>query len=332
MMAGAARFRTWIRGHKLGAGIGVAFVAATGGSAVIWVTASDGTKQADLGSSLLGGLVVGFILLLVGRQINETRREGQSNEALHQLPDSPPAEDPAVVSPVIVPLSGSAHFSFQATATGQVVAGRTFQVVYESAQRDTSRLDAQQIRLRLFEVVVDQTEPLYFQFVTIPVPSPDLRRYVGADPNVTEGRLWWHISTAIQPRLVDAVQRGDIPTATPSFAYEVANYDLRAAVQQARHDPDPEHEVKVNEVIYAFTAPSLSRREDELAMQIRQIVGYDSALQPLVPDGPRRYKMVLERSLPPAEERRLEELALDNGVQIEFHHDGDQWTVGSASS
>ena len=92
-MAGkAGRIRTWTRTHKPVAAIGSAFVAATGGSAAIWVTATNGTKQADLGSSLLGGLVVGFILLLVGREVNATNRQAQSaTRALHQLPESTPA-------------------------------------------------------------------------------------------------------------------------------------------------------------------------------------------------------------------------------------------------
>ncbi len=68
--------------------------------------------------------------------------------------------------------------------------------------------------------------------------------------------------------------------ATPSFAYEVATYDLESAVRLARQDPDADHEVKVNEVIYTFNAPSTSTRDAELTMQIRQLVGYDSVSNP----------------------------------------------------
>ena len=162
-----------------------------------------------------------------------------------------------------------AHISVEGTASGQVIVGRTFELVYESAQRDISRLDAQQIRLRLFELVADQEEPLYTQFVSIlPVPSPDLRRFVGADPNVTEGRLWSRFA-AIRPRLVGAVKRGNIPTATPSFAYELSTYDLGAAVRQARQDSDPNHEVKVNEVIYTSQLPSLGHTRRRARLQCR---------------------------------------------------------------
>ena len=349
------RNRRWSATHRPTLAVALGLVVLAGTSTWVWVTASKGSKEADLGSSLFSGLVVGIALLVVGKMFDRTAQRGQADTAMQQLPDSKPAPD-STRDVTVVPqtantgvtsgatgdisvegiadssseVTGAAagHISLEGTAGGQ--AKRTFELAYESTQRDTSRLDAQQIRLRLFEIVPGQDQPLYTQFVTIPVPSPELRRFVGADPDVTEGRLWWHIAESIKPRLVDAIQRGDIPTPTPSFAYEVATYDLDEAVRRARRDPD--HEVATNETIYTFSAPAPSTRDDELAMQIRQLVGYDSAVQPLVPDGPRRYKMDLERSLPPAEQRRLEELALYNGVQIEFQHDGEEWTAGSAGS
>jgi hypothetical protein len=324
-MAGrVARIRAWTSGHKSGVAIGGGFIAASGTSAAIWSTATDGTKQADLGSSLLGGLVVGFILLLVGRQFNETARQGQANEAMQKLPDTEPEADSGDVA--APPRTSNVEVA-PSDAVGEIEDGqRTFQVVYEGTQRDTSRLDAQQIRLRLFEVVLDGDKLLYTQFVTVPVPSPELRQFVGADSKITEGQLWWHVATAIEPRLTNAIQRGEIPTATPSFAYEVSTYDLRDAVRRARQDTDPEHEVKANEVVYTFRTASRSSREDELVMQIRQIVGYESD-QSLVPEGEGRYKMDLHRPLTPIDEHRLEELANYNGVQIEFHHGEQRWST-----
>jgi hypothetical protein len=73
--------------------------------------------------------------------------------------------------------------------------------------------------------------------------------------------------------------------------------------------------------------PSRSNREDELVMQIRQIVGYDSS-QALMPDGEGRYKIELHRPLTPVEEHRLDELANYNGVQMKFHHGEQRWKMG----
>jgi hypothetical protein len=269
--------------------------------------------------------VVGVVLLAVGKMFDATARQGQSDAAMQQLPDSEPDEDSAVAT-VVVPLTADVHVQASApTVEVTRTDERTFDLVYESAQRDTSRLDAQQIRLRLFEVVPDTTQPLYTQFVTIPVPSPELRRLVGADPKVTEGRLWWHITQSIKPRLIDAIQRREIPTATPSFAYEVGTYDLSDAVRRARQDSNSDHEVRPNEVIYRFTASS--SRENELTMQVRQIVGYD-ANQTLEADGPRRFKMDLPRPPTPTEQHRLQELATFNGVQFTFRFDDQIWTTG----
>src|ERR1017187_2187219 len=259
------RLWRWCSAHRPTAGIIVGLLALAGGSTAIWATASNGSKEADLGSSLFSGLVIGVALLIVGKMFDQTAKQGQSDVAMQQLPDSKPDEDSAeaiVVKPPAAHGSGQAGVpTVEVTRTDE----RTFELVYESAQRDTSRLDAQQIRLRLFEVVPETQQRLYTQFVTIPVPSPELRRLVGADPNVTEGRLWWHIALSIRPRLINAIQRGEVPTATPSFAYEVGTYDLGDAVRSARQDSNSAHEVKPNEVIYGFSAPSRSSREDELA-------------------------------------------------------------------
>jgi hypothetical protein len=76
---------------------------------------------------------------------------------------------------------------------------------------------------------------------------------------------------------------------------------------------------KANEVIYTFRTVSRTSREDELVMQIRQIVGYESD-QSLVAEGEGRYKMDLHRPLTPIDEHRLEELAIYNGVQMELRN------------
>lgn len=318
--------RWWAR-HRLYVSAGLVLIVLAGGSVAIWLTASDGSKQAELGSSLLSGVVVGFAVLGIGRMLDLAIERGASEVALLRGSDSTQAEEEAQS----VDLTAFAEVANVDVAAGDVKGAldrdsgraRAFYVVYEGSQRDVSRLDAQQIRLRIFESVADVESGLYFQFVTIPVPSPELRRLVGSDPNVTEGRLWWHISRSIEPQLRDAIRRGDIPTSQPSIAFEVETYDLTEAVRQARLDSDPEHSVTVGGVIYSFSEMTLSSRERELAMQVYQILGYDTG-GPLEPEvGAWQYRMTVNREPSPFEAGKLNELAGYHSVQITFLLDGE---------
>ncbi len=129
-------------------------------------------------------------------------------------------------------IHGAANAHVVAGVTNAQVA-RTRSVVFEGVQRDTSRVDAQQVRLRLFD------GDDYLQFVTIPVPSPEMRRFVGEDANVTPGQLWWHIAKAAQPYLEDAIRTGLIPMEDPTMAFEVELYGvLEHAVRTARAAAD----------------------------------------------------------------------------------------------
>jgi hypothetical protein len=118
-------------------------------------------------------------------------------------------------------------------------AGPPIEAVYLGWQPDTSKVDAVQVRLQL------QKENDYFQFVTVVVPSPDLRRWVGSDPDVTRERIWWHVANAAKPDIESAIKSGEIPFKNPTFAYqvEISGERLRQAAMSARSD-------KVNEVTF----------------------------------------------------------------------------------
>ena len=120
-------------------------------------------------------------------------------------------------------------------------------MVYGGWERDPTRMDAIVIEVQLFQA--DQ----YFQFVTISVPSPELRRFIGPDPNVTRGRLWWHIIRATRPQLIDAIKRREIPQRNPSCAYGLQVGDLDAAIRDARADKDEAHEAIPGEVVDRFS-------------------------------------------------------------------------------
>lgn len=305
-----------------------------GASLAIWVPASNGSKEAALGSSLFSGVVVGVAVLLVGQIYQSVQDRNRNAEALRRTDAIvPPAEDELPESDrqgvTVTPGTATVTVTTEPprTVVEQPRSPRRFTVVYEGSQPDTSRLDAVQIRLRLFEAVDDAGRDAYTQFVTIPVPRPELRNLVGSDPNVTQGRLWWHIAHSIEPQLQDAIRRGEIPTATPSFAYEIETYDLMEAVRQARLDSDPQQEVKAGEVIYRFVTPSYSSREGELAAQIHQIIGYDASGDLLV-IAPRRYRMQVVKMPSDGQLSKLRELAAYQDVSITLDFEGTEIPIG----
>src|SRR5664280_1228648 len=72
-----ARARRWFKAHRLVVGVVLGLLVITGVSSAVWVTASKGSKEADLGSSLFSGLVVGVALLIVGKMFDNTARHAQ---------------------------------------------------------------------------------------------------------------------------------------------------------------------------------------------------------------------------------------------------------------
>jgi len=125
------------------------------------------------------------------------------------------------------------------------------QAVYEGWQRDTSRLDAVQIRIRLL------LNGDYFQFLTVVIPAPELRRLVGSDQHVTREQLWWHIAQESKTQVWEAAASGEIPKSNPTMAYELELFEdqLERAVRQARRDAT-KREARVGGVLYEFNVPT----------------------------------------------------------------------------
>jgi hypothetical protein len=194
-------------------------------------------------------------------------------------------------------------------------------VIYEDWQRDTSRVDAVQIRLRLFA----GTE--YFQFVTIPIPAPELRRYVGSDPSVTIGQLWWFVAKSIQPQLEDAIRRGEIPKRPErTTAYEVEVNDLESAVRMAREAP-ADSEAVSGEAIYQFEVLPLVPPLNQLRMQVDQIVNY-GVVDEFEPTGERTYRIRTNQRLTEAQENQLQSLAQSLRIALNVHDGHRQFSAG----
>jgi hypothetical protein len=189
----------------------------------LWVQAKSGSKAAELGTSLLSGLVVGLVVggALYVAQAAMSRDADRRQDQMAMSASTEPIPSPDVLPAGLTPLQPSEE-SEEPPVHGH------FRVTYEGTVRDTSRLDALQVRLRVF---ADDT---YFQFVTVPVPAPELRGYVGADANVTQGQIWGAIARIACPLIEDAVRRGEIPLADRTHGFEVY-IDVGKAIHMARY-------------------------------------------------------------------------------------------------
>jgi hypothetical protein len=277
-----------------------------------------------LASALLSGVVVGAILIVVGKAFNEVATQGQANAGM-QASDTPgpshdvsqgvperavPEQGDTENEPAVLTGTGSANFSFSGHAKGMVrLPARRFRVIYEDWQRDVSRVDALQIRLRVVE------GDIYFQFVTVIVPAPELRRLVGADPDVSQGRLWWHIAKRAEPQITDAIRRAEIPKTNPTLAYEVQLVNLDSAVRAARHDT-------VHDV-----SPVEPNEELLIRQQLNQILGYDS-IRIWAPRDAGDYEVVLSRTLTDAEWEAVQSLADEYDFSMSLLCGEERWDVG----
>jgi hypothetical protein len=200
---------------------------------VLWGTSSDGTKQENLGAALISGVIVGVALYLAAQVFTKGEEQRQSEElratALMTPAPAEPAQD--LNAPTTEP------FLSHSAATD-------YTVEYEGSIRDTSRIDAQQIRLRVFK------DGEYFQFVTVPVPGPTFRGRFGLMGGLEVGQVWWSVGQAAGPFIESAVDRGDLPLDSPIDAFEVLLPDavLDRAIGQAEKASD----VAMEKVVYRF--------------------------------------------------------------------------------
>jgi len=233
--------------------IGVGVMCVLGIALVLWIPGTNGSKQADLGSSLAAGLVVGVVLLYAQWSLNRTNQQGQTSIAMGANPaGSEPSEDSSGVevhaeTAKAEVVTGSATVDVKFGIDASIVATNLVQVVYLGWQRDTSRVDAVQVRLQL------RRGSEYFQFVTVVIPSPELRHWVADDPQVTRERIWWHVADAAKSVITSAIVSGEIPKPNPTMAYEVEilGNDLRKAVMAARSDD--KHEVSVGREVFTIS-------------------------------------------------------------------------------
>jgi hypothetical protein len=216
----------------------------------LWLPSTNGSKQADLASALLSGVVVGVVLVFVGKSFNAASEQAQSNAALQTSSEPTPVRDSVAVLPDATTLPPNARVTNGSSGGGTSASSpvsRTFRVEYEEFARDPSRVNALQLKLRVYEG--DQ----YFQFVTIPVPYPEVSKATTSIPGAPLSQVFWQVTRSIEPQLIDAVNTGQIPKSDPTTPFEVPVSSLESALRNALKDKSRPEAIP-GQTLYTFNA------------------------------------------------------------------------------
>lgn len=219
---------------KRGAFIAIlVFVAIAGCGLVVWGESSDGTKQSDLGAAIFGGAIVGAALIVVERAWSAERTERRKDEVMDAsaTPDARTEDAGAQLTPSpSAPPAGDHH---------------TYRVEFSGQQRDTSRVNAHQVRLRTFR------DGDYLQFFTAVFPDlPLALRAVGGED--ASGRLMRAVAEEALPEIRAVIARGELEgerSDEERIAAREVLVDFDAAVSRARGGTAS---VSVDDVIEEF--------------------------------------------------------------------------------
>lgn len=229
--AGIAR-----RGQRLPAiaGLGTAVVSVLLlAGAILWVTGSDGTKQAELGAGLVSTGVFGLLILLIERALYEQTVEVDRKASLAAVPQ--PAKDTAIDAP---DTSEPPSRREEEPVTSVSPPRHRFKVMVDTWMRDSSRIDADQLRLRVLR------DGEYFQFFTAVVPGTELRTAIhgaGAD-GITLAQLRRAIGDLAVELVRQTIIDGNAPRLDDrTIAIELFP-DVHHAVGLARYRRDQDHE------------------------------------------------------------------------------------------
>jgi hypothetical protein len=218
----------------------------------LWAKATNGSKQAEMSATLIGGVVVGLILLAVEWLFTSEAEKRETAKAASFVGEGGETIDTRVDPMAAVPTEVPPVATHEADAP-EMETVHFYRVEYDNTIRDTSRVDALQLRLRVYR------DDDYFQFFTVTVPAPELRGFIGPDANVRRGQLWFAIAQAAGPHVEDAVRRGEVPLEDPRRGYEVFP-DIERAVHRARRESGTLPEVQSDDTVFEFSDMGLLRR------------------------------------------------------------------------
>jgi hypothetical protein len=207
--------------------------------------ASNGSKQAEIGVAFISAAGIGAIVAYFGNNIERAQRRG-FQDVVQKGPAAPPVHDtdaPRTQAPAgVAEGTGAAFGTHVATATGETLPAssaphaRSYEVRYEGHQLDTSRVDAEQTRLRVFA-----DDGTYFQFFSAIMSGIEANAALNA-PGVTRGRFRRAVAEVAGENIREEIRSGRAPLPDPTTAITVFP-DPRLVLRRARVTRDAEPEV-----------------------------------------------------------------------------------------
>ena len=237
--------RAWLRRQATPRRItffGVVSLAAIGFG--FWVKASDGTKQVDLGSAILGGLVVGIAVILAERHFTRTV-ETQRDDIRSLTPTAPSEPSRDIPRADEQPSPDTAPADENQPRAPSIPPGR-YTVVYDSREMVRDRADAVQARLRMhreYLMPMGEVDQEYVQFITALAPGR-----VDRQDNIEPDRFWWSFCRLAGQMAERALRDGLIPLEDRTMAFEVAP-SVETAFRLARREGGV---VDEDEVVHEF--------------------------------------------------------------------------------
>lgn len=205
---------------------GLAILVIAGGGLALWAFAESGSEEADLGTALVSAGILGILLVVFERSL--AQRADRVERTISISAGAEPAVDEWRPDPQSQEVDGP-------TREKQTMSSAEFVAKLDCWQRDHKRVDAEQVRIRVFR------SGDYFQFFVGVVPGIDfdLVRQQRRDITLTQFRRALAQLTIELAR--DAIREGLVPLPNPQSAFEVFP-PAAEAMQIAPDQPDSDYE------------------------------------------------------------------------------------------
>jgi hypothetical protein len=209
----------------------------------LWMKASDGTKQADMGAAIVSTGLFGFLLLLVeqglarqtadvGRRVNLGARPTPAKDVeegvLDQRVPASRADEPMAGEPDAQPnveRTPDSGTDVSTSAKSRQNSPGRFTAVVDKWMRDSSRIDADQLRIRVLH------DDKYFQFFTAIVPGTEFR--VGVHGIEAAGVTFPQFQRAIGELAVEQIKQAVADGTAPRDGDQTVALELFPDVQTA---------------------------------------------------------------------------------------------------
>lgn len=196
---------------------------------LLWALGEDGSKRADLGSALVSTGLFGILLIVFERALAGHTRQVERTVELAAAPE------PSVDRPSAQREETEHDGTRMAHTSESAGAKRRYRVESDGWIRAGSRIDAEELRLRVF------ADDEYFQFFTGIVPGIDFRVAIHGPTNITLAQFRRAITDLTVELLRREVADGRAPLDDPTIAIELFP-DTYEAARQARYVDDRDYQ------------------------------------------------------------------------------------------